>query len=127
MVNPACTDVGQLMTITLLFIQCPPVNDLLRSVGNEGIRQTMTTLALLTFQVRKNYHNCGETFKGENLHEFCDLTATHESFLHKILGIPHPLCNQFNIPRKFSPRSAPYLLIHDSFLLRKFPAMWYKV
>ena len=36
------------------IIQCSSVNDLLKNVGNEGIRQTMTSLALLTFQVRKN-------------------------------------------------------------------------
>ena len=30
--------------------------------------------------------------RGENLHEFRDFTATHKSFLHEILGMPH----QFN-------------------------------
>ena len=39
-----------------------------------------------------------EIFKGVNLHEFRDFTATHESILHAILGMPHPLCDQFNIP-----------------------------
>ena len=57
MVNAACIDVGQLMNITviLLFMQCPPINELLGSVRNEGIRQTMSSLAFLTFQVRTNY------------------------------------------------------------------------
>ena len=37
-----------------------------------------------------------EIIKGENLHEFRDFTATRESFLHDILGMPHPLCDQFH-------------------------------
>ena len=59
MVNAACIDVGQLMNITviLLFMQCPPINELLGSVRNEGIRQTMSSLAFLTFQVRMNYNH----------------------------------------------------------------------
>ena len=31
----------------------------------------------------------------------------------------------FNIPQKFSPRNAPFLPIHESFLPRKFPAIRY--
>ena len=58
-------------------------------------------------------------------HEFHNFTATRESFLHKLLGRPYPLCNQFNILRKFSPRNAPFLLIRESFLPRKFPAIRY--
>ena len=37
-------------------------------------------------------------------------------FLMKILGMPHPLCNQFKISQKFSLRNAPFLLIRESFL-----------
>ena len=36
-----------------------------------------------------------ETFEGENFHEFLDFSAIRESFLHEILGMPHPLCDQF--------------------------------
>ena len=31
-----------------------------------------------------------ENFRGRNVHEFCGLRATHESFLHEILGVPYP-------------------------------------
>ena len=34
-----------------------------------------------------------EIFK---LHELHNFIITHESFLRKNLGLPHPLCNQFN-------------------------------
>ena len=34
--------------------------------------------------------------------------------------MPHPLCDQFNVPRKFSPRNAPFQPIRESFLPRKF-------
>ena len=58
-----------------------------------------------------------ETFEGENFHEFRDFSAIRESFLHEILGMPHPLSHQFlhsakvfsakcsfpTDPRKFSP------------------------
>ena len=33
----------------------------------------------------------GETFKGGNFHKFRNLRATRESFLHEVLGMPHPL------------------------------------
>ena len=46
----------------------------------------------------------GETFEGENLHYF---TVTCESFIHEILGMPHP----FNIPQ-----NAPFLPIREGFL-----------
>ena len=36
----------------------------------------------------------GEIFEGENFHEFRDFSAIRESFLHEILGMPHPLCDQ---------------------------------
>ena len=36
-----------------------------------------------------------ETFEGENFHKFRDFSAIHGSFLHEILGMPHPLCDQF--------------------------------
>ena len=64
-----------------------------------------------------------ETFEVENLREFRDFTATRESFLHELLGMLHPLCDQFNIPWKFSPWNAPLLPIRKSFLPWKFPAI----
>ena len=57
-----------------------------------------------------------EAFEGENLHKFRNFTAAHKSFLHEILGMPHPLCDQFNTLQKFSLRNAPFLLIRESFL-----------
>ena len=59
----------------------------------------------------------------ENFHEFRNFSAIHENFLHKILGMPHSLCDHFNIPRKFSLRNAPFLPIRESFLPQKFPTI----
>ena len=43
----------------------------------------MRTLICCTFDILY-----WKTFKGENVHEFCVLRATRESFLHEILGVP---------------------------------------
>ena len=34
-------------------------------------------------------------FRGRKLYEFRDFSAIRRSFLHEILGMPHPLCDQF--------------------------------
>ena len=34
-------------------------------------------------------------YSGENFHEFRDFSAIREIFLNEILGMPHPLCDQF--------------------------------
>ena len=47
------------------------------------------------------------TFEGENFHEFRNFTATHESFLHEILGMPHPLCDQFTFRKSFLSEMLP--------------------
>ena len=54
-------------------------------------------------------------FWGRNIYEFCDFTATHESFLHKILGMP-AICLILLIPQ-----NAPLLPICESFLPQNFP------
>ena len=74
-------------------------------------------------EARKRFSNLSydtvwrETFEGENFHKFRDFTATHESFLHEILGMPHPSmrislhstkvfsakCSLPTDPRRFSP------------------------
>ena len=66
------------------------------------------------------WYRIAGNFQGRNLHEFRYFTATCKSFPHEILGMPHPLCDQFNIPR-----NAPFLPIHESFLPRKFPTIRY--
>ena len=49
----------------------------------------------LTSTLQRAGYRIAETFEGENLHEFRDFSAIRESFLHEILGMPHPLCEQF--------------------------------
>ena len=44
--------------------------------------------------LRNNYRIAG-TSEGENFHKFRDFSTIRESFLHEILGMPHPLCDQF--------------------------------
>ena len=57
-------------------------------------------------------------FQGDNLHEFHNFIATHESFLHKILGTCHThylhVYGQFSIPRSFLHKVLPS---YQSFLL----------
>ena len=60
-----------------------------------------------------------ETFKGENFHEFCGLGATHDSFLHKNLGMSHPPIQLVQHSTKvFSMKCSFffYILICESFV-----------
>ena len=78
-----------------------------------------------------HYHTCmstqqlcfiysiAETFEGKNVDKFRDFTAIREIFSVN-LGMPHPLCDQFNIPQEFSPCFLP---ICESFFPQKFPAI----
>ena len=66
---------GLSSTISMLLAQKSSDHDILAS-------EQLVWIGLHTLQ--------RETFEGENLHEFCDFTAIHESFLHEILGMPHP-------------------------------------
>ena len=63
-------------------------------------------------------------FSREKPSRFCDFTATHESFLHEIVGI----CHTHNVisltfRERFSLQNAPFQPICESFLPRKFPAI----
>ena len=51
-----------------------------------------------------------------------------ESFLHEILGMPHPLCDQLIFRKNFLREMLlSYVPIRESFLPRKFPAIRYYV
>ena len=60
-------------------------------------------------------------FKGENFHEFHDFTATHESFLLEILGLPHPVCDQFTFRESVLSEMLPSYQSTKVFSLESFP------
>ena len=64
----------------------------------------------------------------ENIHKFRDFRAIWEGFIQEIWACHtggYPPMIGFGIPWKFSPRNNHFLLIRESFLPRKFPAIRY--
>jgi len=77
------------------------------------------------FQVQREYRILWETFEGENFCKFCSFVAICKSFVREIwrCGILwHSKSEQsakvFSVKIVFSP-------ICESFLIRKFPTVWY--
>ena len=62
-------------------------------------------------------------FWGRKLSRISWFYSHPRKFSPQILGMPHPLCDQFNVPRRFFLRNASFLPIH---LPWKFPTIiWY--
>ena len=89
--------------------------------------QIRPTISYMYFS-SANLYSCyciAGNFQGRRLSRISRFTATRKSFLHKILGLPHPFSDQFNILRKFSPRNAPFLPILARFRPQKLPTIKY--
>ena len=70
-----------------------------------------TNLALVSRNDKGRHYHIAEAFEGENFTNF----ASHpQKFSHEVLGMSHPLCDQFNIPRKLSPsKVSHYMTINE--------------
>ena len=66
------------------------------------------------------YHIAEKFLREKIFTNFVIYSHPRISFLHKILVMSHPLCDQFNIPRKFPPWNAPFLP-QKLFSLENFP------
>ena len=62
-------------------------------------------------------------FQGRKSSRISRFYSHPRKFSPRNLGMPHTLCDQFNIPRKFSPQNVSFLSICKNFLPRKFPAI----
>ena len=89
-----------LYTPLLAFLDCYICNCYIMGARDlcDVLHQSPRVLCAKGLSAICRYTVYRKILEGENLHKFCDFTATCEGFLHEILGMPHPLCDQFNIP-----------------------------
>ena len=104
-----------------------PLHETLQLTSNSGM-DTLQSSSSSEHRLSSSYYCIAEnSFEEEIFHKLYSLWPTCKSFLHKILGVPYPpidIYNWFSILRK---RSAHFLLIRESFLPQKFPAIRYSV